>query len=127
MTLASGLVVSYVPQDTAGIAGSLTDFAAENGIDRSLFFAILRKMGLRREQFERNLSDYSAGQKKILFLAKSLCQQAHLYIWDEPLNYIDLYTRMQIERLLLSALPTMVFVEHDQAFQKAVATRRISL
>ncbi|MFR9256601.1 MAG: hypothetical protein ACLVJ6_14480 [Merdibacter sp.] len=45
----------------------------------------------------------------------SLCQQAHLYIWDEPLNFIDIESRMQIESLLRRYAPTMLIVEHDQA------------
>ena len=35
------------------------------------------------------MTDYSAGQKKKVLLARSLCESAHLYLWDEPLNYID--------------------------------------
>ena len=46
------------------------------------------------------LSCFSEGQKKKTLIAKSLCERAHLYIWDEPLNYIDIYSRLQIEELL---------------------------
>ena len=49
------------------------------------------------------------------------------YIWDEPLNDADIYTRMQLEELLLTHRPTMVFVEHDQAFTDKVATKVIEL
>ena len=38
-------------------------------------------------------------QKKVL-IAASLMTSAHLYIWDEPLNYIDVFSRMQIEKLI---------------------------
>ena len=62
-----------------------------------------------------------------MLLARSLCQRAHLYLWDEPLNYIDLYSRLQIQRLLLEWKPTMVFVEHDADFREAVATRTLRL
>lgn len=96
-------------------------------MDRSLFLAILRKMGFPRVQFEKDLADYSAGQKKKLLLARSLCQQAHLYVWDEPLNYIDIYSRMQIETLLQRFAPTMLFVEHDGAFRDGVATKVVTL
>lgn len=127
VTLGSGLVVSYVPQDTGDLRGSLTDFARDSGIEESLFKAILRKMDFARVQFEKGMEDFSAGQKKKVLLARSLCQQAHLYVWDEPLNYIDLYSRMQIEKLILQFAPTMLFVEHDLAFRRAVATRTIRL
>ena len=60
-------------------------------------------------------------------IARSLCEQAHLYVWDEPLNFIDMYSRMQLEQLLEEYAPTMVLVEHDQAFRDAVATQIVSL
>ncbi len=127
VTIGSGVVISYVPQDTSWLTGSLTDFAQQSRIDESRFKAILRKMDFSRMQFEKNLEDYSAGQKKKVVLAKSLCEQAHLYVWDEPLNYIDVYSRMQIEALIRECAPTMIFVEHDLAFQNAVATKTIPI
>ncbi|MCI6378911.1 MAG: Lsa family ABC-F type ribosomal protection protein, partial [Erysipelotrichaceae bacterium] len=53
--------------------------------------------------------------------------QAHLYIWDEPLNFIDIYTRMQIEKMILSSQATMLIVEHDIAFRENVATKVVVL
>ena len=70
---------------------------------------------------------FSDGQKKKVLLARSLCEKAHLYIWDEPLNYIDVLSRMQIEELISQHRPTMFFVEHDSSFLSAVATKRIDL
>ncbi|WP_325201101.1 ribosomal protection-like ABC-F family protein [Oscillibacter sp.] len=124
---APGLKVSYVPQDTSFLRGPLGDFILERGIDESLFKAILRKLGFSREQFDRPLEDYSGGQKKKVLIAASLCEQAHLYVWDEPLNFIDIDSRLQIEELLRGFAPTMIFVEHDRAFQEAVATKTVSL
>ena len=123
----SRLIVSYVPQDASGLRGNLAEYAQQHGIDRSLFYAILRKLDFARTQFEKNMDDFSAGQKKKVLLAESLCRQAHLYIWDEPLNYIDVYSRMQIEQLLQECPSTMLFVEHDRAFCDAIATQKIEL
>lgn len=127
LTLAPGLKISYVPQDTSFLQGPLGDFILERGIDESLFKAILRKLGFSREQFGRNLEDFSGGQKKKTLIAASLCQQAHLYVWDEPLNFLDIDSRLQIEELLKAFAPTMLFVEHDRAFREAIASRVISL
>ncbi len=127
LALAPGLKISYVPQDTSFLQGPLGDFILERGIDESLFKAILRKLGFAREQFERRLEDCSGGQKKKLLIAASLCEQAHLYVWDEPLNFIDIDSRLQIEELLRGFAPTMIFVEHDRAFQEAVATKVVTL
>lgn len=124
---ASGLKISYVPQETAHLRGSLTDYASLCGIDESLFKTILRKLGLLRDQLSRDMSEFSAGQKKKVLLAGSLCRPAHLYVWDEPLNYIDVLSRMQLEELLLTFRPTLLFVEHDRAFCDRVATRIVTL
>lgn len=127
VSVGSGLVVSYVPQDAAHLRGGLSEFAAGHRIDERLFKAILRKMDFSRVQFEKDMREFSSGQKKKVLLAKSLCERAHLYVWDEPLNFIDVYSRMQIEALLEEYAPTMLFVEHDGAFRDAVATRCIPI
>lgn len=125
--VALGLKISYVSQDTSYLRGSLKEMAKEYDLDESLFKALLRKLDLNREEFERDVSLYSAGQKKKVLLAKSLCEQAHLYVWDEPLNYIDVLSRVQIEELLLNYRPTIIFVEHDIVFQENVATKVIKM
>lgn len=127
VTLGTGLTISYVQQDTSHLKGSLSDFIEEQKIDETLFKSFLRKMDFDRIQFEKDISHYSSGQKKKLLIAKSLCKKAHLYIWDEPLNFIDIYSRMQIEELIQEFNPTMVIVEHDKVFQQTVATKTISM
>lgn len=127
ITTASGLLISYVPQDTAHLHGSLTDFAKEHGINESQFKTILRKLGFERVQFEKDMVNFSGGQKKKVLIAKSLCEKAHLYVWDEPFNFIDIYSRIQIEELLKNFSPSMIFVEHDRAFQEAIATKMVNL
>ena len=124
---ASRLAISYVPQDTGFLRGDLKDLAREKGIDESLFKAILRKLDFSRVQFEKDMADYSAGQKKKVLLAASLCESAQLHIWDEPMNYIDVYSRMQLEELILQSRPPLLFVEHDRAFCDRVATAKIEL
>ena len=60
-------------------------------------------------------------------IAASLATPAHLYLWDEPLNYIDVFSRMQIEELLTAVRPTMLVVEHDVRFRETVATRVVEM
>ena len=127
LNIASGLKISYVPQDASSLAGNLADFERENDLDPSLFRAILRKLDFSRAQFEKKIEDYSEGQKKKVLIAKSLCESAHLYVWDEPLNFIDVFSRMQIEELLHRFEPTIIFVEHDAAFAQGIATKNVSL
>ena len=73
------------------------------------------------------MTDFSAGQKKKVLLARSLCEPAHLHVGDEPLNYVDVLSRMQIEDLLLRCAPTLLFVEHDRVFCDRIAARVVEL
>ncbi len=124
---ASGLVISYINQDTSGLSGSLKDYAEKNELDYSLLLTLLRKLDLSRVQFEKNIEEYSEGQKKKVLIAASLLSKAHLYIWDEPLNYIDIFSRMQIEKLIETYRPTMIMVEHDERFREKLASKVIEL
>ena len=127
LNVAPNLVISYINQDTSWLRGSLRDYALKNGLDYSLFFSILSQLDMSRIQFEKNIEDYSEGQKKKVLIAGSLLTSAHLYIWDEPLNYIDVFSRMQIEKLIEEYKPTMLLVEHDVRFREKLATKEITL
>ncbi len=127
LSVGSNLVISTVSQDTSYLRGNLRSFAKAEGIDESLFKTILRKFGYTRSMFDKDISTYSEGQKKQVLLAKSLSQQAHIYIWDEPLNYIDILSRKQIEGLINEYCPTMLFVEHDIVFVGSVATKVVEM
>ena len=112
----SGLVISRVRQETAHLHGTLDELVQAQGVDGTLFKTILRKLDLTRLMLEKPMEQYSEGQKKKVLLALSLSQSAHLYVWDEPLNFIDVFSRIQIEELLKTYVPTLLFVEHDAAF-----------
>ena len=116
-----------VPQDTSFLSGSLDAFIERAGVDGTQMRTILRKLDFDRALFDRDMGTYSAGQKKKVLLARSLSERAHVYVWDEPLNYVDLFSREQLERLILDFAPTMLLVEHDAAFADAVATDTLVL
>ena len=105
----------------------MSEYAENLGINESIFKSVLIKMGMERAQFYKDISQFSQGQKKKVSIAGSLCEKAHIYIWDEPLNFIDIISRMQIENVLIRCRPTMVFVEHDISFCENVATKVIEL
>ena len=127
LDIARGLTISYVPQKFQYVKGSINDFVRDEGLDKTIFLTILRKLGFSRIQFEIPIENFSMGQKKKIFLAKSICEEAHLFIWDEPLNYIDVISRIQIENMILEYSPTMIIVEHDRRFIDKVATDIIEL
>ena len=127
LNVASGIVVSYICQDTSHLKGSLREHAVQNGLNYTLFLSLLRQLDLERAQFDKNIEEFSDGQKKKVLIASSLLTPAHLYIWDEPLNYIDVFSRMQIEALIEQYKPTMLIVEHDVRFREKLAMKEVRL
>ena len=121
------LIISYINQDTSHLKGFLKDYCESKGLDYTLLLSLLRQLDFERVQFTKPMEQYSEGQKKKVLIASSLLTPAHLYIWDEPLNYIDVFTRMQIEKLIETYEPTMLLVEHDVRFKEKIATKTISI
>ena len=126
-SIASNLVISYINQDTSHLSGTLKEFAKKQEIDEPMLLSMLRSLDLDREQFVKNMEEFSEGQKKKVLIAASLLTPAHLYLWDEPLNYIDVFSRMQIEKLIAQFQPTMLIVEHDARFARKLATKVVEL
>lgn len=125
---ASGLKVSYLPQESGELddaPGTVKDYAAAMGLDLTMFLTVLRNLGAPRGAFETDLAALSAGQKRKTLLASSLCQPSHLYVWDEPLNYLDVISRRQLEELLLAWRPALIFAEHEELFVGRIATEKI--
>lgn len=127
LKVGSNLVVSYINQDTSFLCGDIKEFCRKKGMKESLFCTLLRQLDMERVQFSKPLETFSEGQKKKVLIAASLMTPAHVYIWDEPLNYIDVFSRMQIEEVLLAYQPTMIIVEHDIRFQEKIATRVVEM
>lgn len=121
------LMISSVRQLYEDNTGSLESFAQENQLAYDAFLNNLHKLGMERNVFQNDIQLMSMGQRKKVELAKSLSQPANLYYWDEPLNYLDVFNQKQLEELILETQPTMLLVEHDQAFLDKVATKIIYL
>ena len=125
--VSENLKISYVSQSTEYLNGNLKTFVQENNVDETIFKAMLSKMGFSKEDFNNNIKEMSEGQKKKILLAKSISEQANIYVWDEPLNYIDILTRIQLEEAILKYEPTLIFVEHDKKFIENVSTKIINI
>ncbi|MGP1361391.1 MAG: Lsa family ABC-F type ribosomal protection protein [Candidatus Fimenecus sp.] len=125
--LASNLKISYILQDTSDLTCSLNEYIHKQNVDETLYKTILRKLDFPRELFEMDMKNYSDGQKKKVLIAISLSKPAHLFVWDEPLNYIDVISRIQIEEIIKETKPTLIFVEHDKRFVEDIANKIIRL
>ena len=120
------LKVSYLPQNSH-LSGSLEHYAIENDLDLSLLCMLIRKLDFKDIDIKSPLENLSEGEKRKVLLAGSLLTRAEVYIWDEPFNYIDINAREQIEKLILTYKPTLIFIEHDKKFIDKIATDVLNL
>ncbi|MCY9806274.1 ATP-binding cassette domain-containing protein [Lentilactobacillus senioris] len=123
ITWASQVRASFLEQTFTELRGSLTNYAKQHHLQVEQFFNLLRKLGFERASFQTPLEEMSMGQQRKIGLARSLGESANLYVWDEPLNYLDLLTRQQIEEVILASQATMLIIDHDVDFMKRVATQ----
>lgn len=102
------------------------------------FQAITRSLRIRDNKgnlkvslgFSNDAWDYlfpNAPKPKELGTYQTLTGPAHLYLWDEPLNYLDTYNQQQLIQLIQEKRPPMLIVEHDQNFIKQIATKKIEI
>lgn len=99
----------------------------QSNINETEFRHVMAAFGVRGDIFERPLETFSHGERKKIELCRSFLTPHHLLLWDEPLNYIDMISREQIEETVLAFRPSIIFVEHDRAFIDNIATSVLSL
>ena len=121
------LIVERSYQDPLWESGRLRDHLRHEGVDETRFRNIMAAFGITGEIFDRPLQTFSRGECKKVDLCRSFVREAHLWLWDEPMNYIDLFSREQIEEVVLEYEPTMLMVEHDRRFVESIATRIVEL
>ena len=126
----------YLPVDASNIyevSTKVLDYIIKEGIHiqakiaknmRSDVFVI---RVLDKDKLDKDLADLSEGQKKKVMIARSITDDSEIYIWDEPLNYLDIQSREQIENMIIKYQPTMLFIEHDEVFINKIATKVIEL
>jgi lincosamide and streptogramin A transport system ATP-binding/permease protein len=106
------------------------DFLKEGGVSEIQYEESLRlcdMFDIVTEELYKPCNLFSSGEQKKLVLAKLLCQKKPVIILDEPLNYMDVMFREQLEKAILQMKPTIIFVEHDVRFGERVANKRIEL
>lgn len=124
--LPQSLKMSTVRQIT-NYHGTLADFAKTQQIELNDLLANLKKLGMDRIVFKERIENMSMGQQKKVELARSLATPAELYIWDEPLNYLDVFNHDQLAKLIQTMRPTMLLIEHDRDFINQAATDIVEL
>jgi lincosamide and streptogramin A transport system ATP-binding/permease protein len=121
------LKVERAYQDPLWDNGYLREHLRSCGLEEASFRGAMGAFGVSGEIFERPLETFSHGELKKVDLCRSFLYPTHLLLWDEPMNYIDLMSREQIEKAVLRSNPTMLFVDHDRWFVDNIATDIVEL
>jgi ATP-binding cassette subfamily F protein uup len=69
----------------------------------------------------------SGGRKRQTLLARALVREPDVLLLDEPTNHLDIDAIEWLENFLIDRGTTLLFVTHDRAFLRRVATRIIEL
>ncbi len=85
---------------------------------------LIESMGLPATQ---DFASLSAGQKRRVLLARGLVEEPQLLLLDEPTNHLDLASIQWLEEFLLEWGGALLFVTHDRAFLRQLATRIVEV
>ena len=113
--------IGYVPQNYAlstVVPISVAEVLGMSGIcDAAILAKNLKKVGLPKNFLRQNFHLLSGGQKQRVIIARALCGEANLLIFDEPLSSVDLETKLKIYDLLTDLNQnenlTILFVSHE--------------
>lgn len=119
---AKGQALAGLRQGQAGALEGLDDQEVWQA-DRELS-TVLTRLGLDPEARVENLS---GGLKRRVLLARSLAMSPQLLLLDEPTNHLDIQAIVWLEEFLASYPGALVFVSHDRAFARRLATRVVEL
>lgn len=123
-----GFLPQSVPRDMPGtvhdvvLAGVESHAEEWEAVQRAE--TVTARMGLDAEAAFASLS---GGQKRRALLARALVQQPDVLLLDEPTNHLDIESIQWMENFLLRYRGALLFVTHDRAFLRRLATRIVEL
>ena len=84
-------------------------------------------LGFKREDFNRQTSEFSGGWRMRIELAKLLLQKPDVLLLDEPTNHLDIESIQWLEDFLIESGQAVVVISHDRAFVDHITTRTIEV
>ena len=104
------------------------DFEVKGGLlYKSELTGVLKGLSFLDEDFDKQISTLSGGQKTRVSLAKLLLQSPDLIILDEPTNHLDIASISWLETYLRSYKGAVLIVSHDRYFLDRVVTKVIAI
>ena len=103
-------------------------FELENGYAwKSELTGVLKGLGFTEEEFSKEVSTLSGGQKTRVSLGKLLLSKPDVILLDEPTNHLDMESISWLENYLLNYSGAVVIVDHDRYFLNRVVTKIVEL
>lgn len=103
-------------------------FELENGYScQSEIIGVLKGLGFSEEDFKREISTLSGGQKTRVSLGKLLLSKPDIILLDEPTNHLDMESIAWLETYLLNYKGAVIIVAHDRYFLNRVVTKIVEL
>ena len=119
-----GISIAYITQEPTERSG---DVKAGIQADYRRFKELCMLFDVPSDFERRPLETLSSGELKKVDIARTLAEHHQILFLDEPLNYMDVQFKAQLEEALADEKLTLVFVEHNEEFGERVANRVIEL
>lgn len=94
---------------------------------RSEIIGVLKGLGFTEEDFDKEITTLSGGQKTRIALGKLLLQKPDLILLDEPTNHLDMASIAWLETYLLNYKGAVIIVSHDRYFLDKIAGKIIEV
>ena len=94
---------------------------------RSEVTGVLKGLGFSEDDFGKQITELSGGQKTRVSLGKLLATKPDILILDEPINHLDLHSIEWLESFLLNYSGSVIIVAHDRFFLDRIVDHVIDL
>lgn len=129
-----GISIAYVKQEPEWKNGNVKERLRESlgeglefGVVYKKFIELCNMFDLPEDFEERPIETLSSGERKKVDIARVLSGNHQVLFLDEPLNYMDVYFKAQLEVALSDEELTLIFVEHNEEFGERIGNKVVKL